>query len=134
MLKKTIEYEDLFGAKRKEVFYFGYMRSELVKLSSSNPGGLENHLENIIETADQQSIMDNFEKIILGSYGVKSEDGKSFIKNDEIREKFHQSPAFDVLFMELLGDTDKAIEFVRGIMPKDVQISDEQIRQIKDSE
>lgn len=134
MLKKVIQYEDLFGNQREETFYFGFTKSELVKLSSSNSGGLENHLQNIIETADKKRIMDNFERIILDSYGIKSDDGRSFIKNEEEREKFRQCPAFDVLFMDLLSDTDKAIEFVRGIMPKGVQISDAEVEKIKGSE
>lgn len=124
MIKKTIKYKDFFDNEREETFYFGYMKSELVKMSHSNSGGLENHLTNIIETADRKRIMEEFENIILGSYGVKSEDGMSFIKNEEVCEKFHQSAAFDTLYMELLSDTDKAIEFVRGIMPKGVKISD----------
>lgn len=131
MLKKTVKYEDFFGNEREETIYFGYMKSELVMLSNSNSGGLENQLANIIETSDKKRIMEEFEKIILGSFGVKSDDGVSFIKNDELRERFHQSPAFDVIFMELLSDTDKAIEFVRGIMPKDVKISDDDVAAIK---
>lgn len=131
MLKKEIAYEDFFGNKRKETFYFGLMKSELVMMSSSNSGGLENHLMNILETSNNQRIMDEFEKIILESYGVKSDDGVSFIKNEETREKFKQSNAYDVLFMELLSDTDKAIEFVRGIMPKGAEITDEEVAKIK---
>lgn len=131
MLKREIEYEDFFGNKRKETFYFGFMKSELVMMSSSNSGGLENHLKNVIETSNSQRIMDEFERIILDSYGVKSEDGVSFIKNAEVREKFHQSNAYDILFMELMSDTDKAIEFVRGIMPKGAEITDEEVASIK---
>lgn len=133
MLKKTIKYTDLFDNEREEVFYFGLMKSELVMLSNSNSGGLENQLKNIIETSDRVRIMQEFEKIILSSYGVKSEDGKSFLKNEKIREEFHQSPAFDVLFMDLLSDTDKVIEFVRGIMPKGVKIPEEELKTIKQS-
>lgn len=131
MLKKTVKYQDFFGNEREETMYFGYMKSELVMLSHSNSGGLENHLTNIIETSDKKRIMKEFEDIILGSYGIKSDDGVSFIKNDEVREKFHQSRAFDVIFMELLTDTDKAIEFVRGIMPSDVSIDMNDLENIK---
>lgn len=125
MLKKVIQYTDLFGNKKESTFYFGFMKSDLVMMQSSNSGGLENHLKNIIETSDNDLIMKNFEKIILDAYGEKSEDGQSFDKTDEARRRFRHSPAFDVLFMELLNDTDKAIEFVRGIMPDGVDISDE---------
>jgi len=47
-----------------------------------------------------------------------SDDGRRFIKTDELREEFFQMPAYDALFMELMMDTDKAALFVRGIIPK----------------
>ena len=55
--------------------------------------------------------------LLLSSVGIKSPDGKRFVKSDEIAQDFVSSPAFDTLFMEIATDADKALQFVKGIMP-----------------
>lgn len=127
MLKKEIQFEDLFGNKKKKTFYFGFTKTELTMMQTSSSGGLENSLRNIIETDNNEKIMNFFERIILDSYGEKSDDGMRFMKSEEKKQAFKESPAFDALFMDLLSDTDKAIEFVKGIMPKGVEITSEDI-------
>lgn len=127
MLKKEIEFEDVFGNERKQTFYFGFTKSELTMMQTTTSGGLENSLRNIIETDNNQKIMNFFQKLILDSYGEKSDDGFRFMKNPELKQAFFESPAYDVLFMELLSDTNKAIEFVKGIMPKGIEITSEDV-------
>jgi hypothetical protein len=61
-----------------------------------------------------------FKKIVLLSYGEKTPDGKRFVKNDEIREAFSQTAAYDTLFMELATDDKAAADFIKGIMPRDM--------------
>jgi hypothetical protein len=53
---------------------------------------------------------------------VRSEDGKRFIKNDQLREEFTQTAAYDALFMELATDEDAAANFIQGILPKDMSV------------
>lgn len=130
MIKKEIEYEDYFGNKRKVTCYFGFTKTELLMMQSSSTGGLENTLKNIIETDKSDKIMEFFESIILDSYGEKSDDGTRFMKSDEIKKAFKETPAYDKLFLELLANEDKAIEFVRGIMPKGVTITDEDVKKV----
>ena len=127
MLKKEIEYEDLFGQQKKQTYYFGFTKSELTMMQTTSSGGLENTLHNLIETNNTEKIMGFFQTIILDSYGVKSDDGSRFMKNAELKQAFFESPAYDVLFMDLLSSTDKAIEFVKGIMPKGIEITSEDI-------
>jgi hypothetical protein len=64
--------------------------------------------------------MQEMKKLILGSYGVKSTDGKRFIKNDQLRSDFESSEAYSTFFMELVTDADAASAFITGIMPKDL--------------
>ena len=80
-------------------------------------------IQNIIDSRDIQSLMKAFKELIRRSYGVKSQDGKHFVKNDEIFEEFVSTPAYSNLIMEFLEDTDKAVEFVNGIMPKPANTS-----------
>ena len=61
-----------------------------------------------------------FKDLVLKSYGVKSDDGRRFIKNEKLREEFEQTEAYSILYMELSTDADAAAAFVNGIIPADV--------------
>jgi bifunctional ADP-heptose synthase (sugar kinase/adenylyltransferase) len=120
MLKKTISYETLDGETVTEDFYFNLSKSELFELEVSEEGGMEAYLKRIIASKDGKTIISEFKKLILMTYGVKSQDGKRFIKNDQVREEFEQSPAFDKLFFELCTDSEAGAEFVNAIVPSDL--------------
>ena len=61
-----------------------------------------------------------FKDLVLRAYGVKSDDGRRFIKSEELKNDFAQTEAYSILFMELATDSDKAAEFVNGIVPSDM--------------
>ena len=63
-----------------------------------------------------------FEKIITGSYGKKSEDGRRFIKSPELTEEFLQSAAYSALFMELISPDSEftPIDFIKGVLPASI--------------
>jgi len=117
LLKKTIEYEDFNGDKVVEDHYFHLSKAELVEMEMEKPGGMGEYLQNIVKSEDGKAIITEFKKIILGSYGKRSEDGKRFIKTEELRDEFYSSQAYSELFMELCTDADKAAEFINGIIP-----------------
>lgn len=119
MLKRDITYINFDGETETETFYFNLSRTELIELELSNKGGMQAYLENIVKSNDNQKIWEEFKKIVLLSYGVRSEDGKRFVKNEQVREEFLQTPAFDALIMEFMNDADAAANFVNGIMPSD---------------
>ena len=77
-------------------------------------------LQKIVDAKDVKSIMNTFKMLILKAYGVKSDDGRRFIKSEEIAKEFEQTEAYSILYMELATDDNAAAEFVNGIMPKDV--------------
>lgn len=124
MFKKTIEYTDYNGEKRKEDFYFNLNKAELMEMQLSQNGGLQNHLMRIIKTKDTPEIVKMFKEIILMAYGEKSPDGKKFMKSDEIRKDFECSEAYSELFMELATNSDSAAEFVNALLPSDYQASE----------
>jgi hypothetical protein len=117
VLKKTIVYEDHNGETINEDFFFHLSKAELVEIELSHKGGLSEALKSIIASEDGKAIISEFKKIILGSYGKRSDDGKRFIKNQELREEFESSEAYSALFMELVTDAGAAAEFVNGIVP-----------------
>lgn len=119
MLKKTITYQDLFTEEEiTEDFFFHLSKAELVEMELSHEGGLSESLQKIIAAEDGKGIVDEFKNILLLSYGKRSEDGKRFVKNANVREEFESSEAYSALFMELVTDTDAAIEFINGIIPQ----------------
>lgn len=117
MLKREITYQDFNGDTVTDTFYFNLTRTELVELEVSYDGGLEGALKRITETQNAKEIIAEFKKIVLLAYGERSSDGKRFIKNNEIREEFSQTAAYDALFMELATDDGAAATFIQGIMP-----------------
>lgn len=122
MFKKTIKYTDYNGVDRTESFYFNLSPADLIDMEVES-GGYKQMIQNIIDSQDIQSLMKAFKELIRRSYGVKSQDGKHFVKNDEVFEEFVSTPAYSNLIMEFLEDTDKAVEFVNGIMPKPANTS-----------
>ena len=115
---------DYDGNEREEDFYFNINKSELIKLQTSVPGGLEQLLKNIIGSKDGNKIMEMFAKVIHLAYGEKSPDGKRFVKSEEISEAFEQTLAYDQLFRELVTDADKASAFVKAILPADMETAE----------
>lgn len=115
MLKKTVKYLDFNGNENEETFYFNLSKAELSKMEFSKQGGLTSHIKEAIESDDNAALIDLFNTIILDSYGIKSEDGKRFIKSNTIKQEFEQSAAFSELFMEIATNPGNAEAFIKGI-------------------
>lgn len=121
MIKKTIKYIDYNGVERNEDFYFNLSKAELAEMELSVEGGMAKLLEEIGKSKDNKRIIDAFKQIILKSYGEKSADGKRFMKNGDLSEAFMQSEAYSELFIELLTDEKLAADFVKGILPANIE-------------
>ena len=120
MLKKTIKYTDYNGVERTEDFYFNLNKAEIMEMQLTTVGGLDAYLKKIISAQDMPTLMRIFKDLVLKSYGVKSDDGRRFIKNEKLREEFEQTEAYSILYMELSTDAEAAAAFVNGIIPADV--------------
>lgn len=120
MYKKTIAYTDFFGEEREEDFYFHFSEAELSKMELSTTGGISRFVEKIIQTKDNPKLVDMFEDFILSAYGEKSEDGRRFIKSNELSTAFKQTPAYSILFMQLITDADELARFINEVVPKNI--------------
>lgn len=120
MLKKTITYTDFNGNPRTDDLYFNLSAPELMQLELTFPKGLQRELERIQKDSDGAALFDLFEKVIMSSYGVKSDDGLAFIKNAEVREAFKESAAYPALFAELAFEEGALDAFINGIIPQDL--------------
>lgn len=121
MLKRPITYFDFDGNEATEEFYFNLSKVELAQLQFSSDEGFSAMLEKIMASEDKKAILDTFTDIIGLSYGIRSDDGKRFIKSPQLSEEFKQTPAFDALIMSLVGDAGAAAAFVIGVIPSDMQ-------------
>jgi hypothetical protein len=117
MFKITKTYTDFNGNERKEDFYFHLTEAEVMKMQMSTKGGLAEMIQSVVAAQDAPAIIKVFEELVAKAYGIKSADGREFIKNDEIRRSFEQTQAYSDIFMELATDADMAAKFVNGIVP-----------------
>lgn len=120
MLIKRIKYEDFNGEEREEDFYFNLTKTELVKWNLSTTGGLEQLMKRIVDTKDSTKLLEIFDEIISRAYGVRSDDGKRFIKSKELTEEFRETLAYDQLFMNFMQNPDDYVAFLKGIVPADI--------------
>lgn len=118
MLKKSITFQDLDGNSLTEDFYFNLNKTELFELNLTE-GGLQEKLSKIIAEEDGQKIVAMMNDIVKSAYGVRSDDNKRFIKNDEVWEDFQQSDAHSELLWELYTDAAKSAAFIRGVVPSE---------------
>ena len=126
MIAKTITYTDYNNVERTETFYFNLTKTELAKMELSAAGGYADRVQRIIDAKDIPSLTNVLNDLILNSYGIKSEDGRRFIKSPQLSEEFSQTEAYNQLFMELITDDKKAANFVNGIVPADVAAAAEE--------
>lgn len=121
MIKKTIAYTDYDGNDRVEDFYFNLSKAELMNMELLTDGGMTSFIQRIVDAQDVPRLVELFQDIIKKAYGVKSLDGKKFIKNQEVLDDFVQTEAYSELYMELVSDANAATEFINGLMPSDIQ-------------
>ncbi len=121
MLKKTIKYTDYNGREWEETYLFDLSQAELFEMQMTTAGGFDEYIQKIINARDLPELMRLFKKIILMSYGEKSDDGKAFLKRDPVTgaklcDRFEQTKAYSELFMELVTDAQSASDFVNGLL------------------
>lgn len=124
MLKKEISYTDYNGESRSEDFYFNMTRTEMAELDIDAGGVLIARLNRMVQRKDGAGMARFFRDFIVKSYGEKTDDGRFFDKgeNFSLGKRFTRSPAFDVLFMELLTDPtgEKIRAFFLGVVPPEM--------------
>ena len=121
MLRKEVKYKDFDGNDRKDVLWFHLNEVEITEMDLETSGGLVKYMESIIDTNDVNQLIAIFKDLLIRSYGERSMDGKHFYKDDKIRNEFVSSAAYPVLYMEMVSDADKAVEFINGIVPSNIR-------------
>lgn len=120
MYETKVKYEDYNGNHREETLNFNLNETEFLEWEMMTPGGLENLIDKILEKKDRGELYMTFKNLILKAYGVKTDDGRRFMKTDAIREEFLQTEAYNQFMLKLSTDNKVAAAFINGITPKGV--------------
>lgn len=126
MLVKTITYNDYDNNERTETLYFNMNKMELTEFAADLPDDVFKNVSgvksiqdvaNVVNKMGSRGIIKFIKELVLRSYGVKSEDGRRFIKSKELSEEFSQTIAYDMFMSELMSDDNAASNFVNGLIP-----------------
>lgn len=123
MYKRIVKYTNLKDERKVEELYFYLSPKNLKKLDAKyqDQGGIRGLFQKMITKNDNRLILETIEDIILSSYGIVSEDGNRFIQNDTVRADFECSCAYEQLFDELTSTAEAFGEFLKKILPNEVQ-------------
>ncbi|QAU06285.1 hypothetical protein SEA_RICKMORE_51 [Gordonia phage Rickmore] len=127
MLKQTVTYEDFDENKVTETLYFNLTKTEL-----ADNLDLEDELKQIqqdftnvgdrtLEKHEIRRVLELVKTFMRLSYGVRSDDGKRFMKSPERWQEFTETGAYDAFLFSLFQDPEKAFAFLIGILPKDAR-------------
>lgn len=125
MLKKEIKYTNFDGMECVETAYFNLNKLEMAKLYQSEEFKkygylLEKGKKDEYAELDLSSIIEIIELFIAKSYGKKSDDGKRFIKNEQLLTEFKETDAYIEFIEELLTNPESVNEFITCIFPAKV--------------
>lgn len=117
MLKQVVKYEDFDGNQTEETLYFNLNRMELLEFQARyGKDDMAKYIEKVVADEDYEKMYSLLKDVVMSSYGVRSEDGKRFIKNDQLREEFEQSLAYEALIEDFHDETRNVLQdFVQGI-------------------
>lgn len=115
------KYVDYRGNERTEEFCFNLTKAELIEMEMSTTGGMENFLKKIAHAQDTKTLVALFKGIIHKAYGEISDDGRRFIKSEELSNAFEQTEAYAEMFLEFFKDSNTAADFINNIIPSDIR-------------
>lgn len=127
MYKTTVTYQNFFGEEVTRDLFFHISKLEMLSPEFEE---LPKVLEKLQDTQDPRMALGLAKRIALMAYGKRSEDGDSFIKNDELREAFENSPAFEEFVIGLFeGDESpqNLIDFVNHVTAVNIGVTQENL-------
>ena len=119
MFKTEVSYENFDGKKVVETLRFNLSETEMLDLTKADPTFTQENLERIMKTEDAREMFDIIRKLIAVSYGVMSQDGRSFRKKDDDVYDFLCSGAYDAFIEKIFSEGSDSFmtEFIIGVFP-----------------
>lgn len=116
-----VEYDDYNDNHRKEKLMFHLNEAEIAEMQLGHKGGLTAYINRVTQGQDNVALANLFKEFVTKAYGVKSDDGKRFIKNKEVLDEFMQSEAYPIVYMKLATDDVEAAKFMKEVLSKKLQ-------------
>lgn len=126
MITLKVKHEDFNENEVETTFHFHLNRRRMLELKKLFGDDLDNRVQSMVADEDALGLIEMLEQLLVAAVGKKSEDGQSFVQNDEIREWFKGHSGFEACLERVVESSDSAQAFVRGIVPKDVRLQLEQ--------
>lgn len=122
MIKKKVKYLDFEGNEKEETLYFHMNEYEILQLGFNfQDGDIVKHFQNLLDENKEKEIAELLVSLINNSYGIRSENGSSFYKSEEIKYEFKSSDFYGPLIRKLLTNVDEATEFMNGLAPHGIK-------------
>lgn len=110
MLHKKVNYTNYNGEVVNEDVYFNLTSVELVRLEAKYGQSIPDKIKEVTEANDYRGIISLFEDLLLTAYGVKSEDGRRFVKDPQVTKEFGDSIAYAEIFEQIILNPEAAKE------------------------
>ena len=119
MIEKTISFENFKGNRVTKTYYFNLSAAEVTELAMTREG-IDEYLREIIKTEETSKLWPLF-KELLGMAVGKFVNDEVFDKDPAFTKEFMRSGAWDEFFFELIGNAAFAAEFIKSMMPANLQ-------------
>ena len=100
--------------------YFHMSRREMFDFIKryDNVTNFEKWIQAAIDNEDLYTMMRFFDDLIGTAYGERQ--GEHFVKSEQIKESFLNSPEYEELFDQLMDNPSLVREFYQGILPEKI--------------
>lgn len=100
--------------------YFHLSRREMFDFIKryDNVTSFEQWLQAAMDNEDLYTMMKFFDDLIGSAYGERQ--GERFVKSEQIKESFLNSPEYEELFDQLMDNPSLVREFYNGILPEKI--------------
>ena len=120
MQKLTVQFENFEGETVTEDLYFHLNIKEIQDMENQWDVPLTKRIALLTDTQDGKEAFNLMRDIIEAAYGERSEDGKRFVKNEEVLKNFTQGLAYDDVIIKFIDGSLDLSKFIEGLLPKKV--------------
>lgn len=117
MIKLTIKYTDFNDNEVEEDVYFHFSQDEMFDYIRENREYIAGEVSNALTTEDYIETYKAVRDLVVAAYGERSKDGRRFVKNEETKLNFVETPRLDVVLEQILESDETMKRFINGILP-----------------
>lgn len=117
MFVHTINTTDLNGKPVSYEAHFQFKTLDIKRLIG-DVDKFQARIQKLVDENDSDELMALMVELLLTSYGRVSEDGISFVQNDQIRSAFQDTVFFEQLLMDCLETPAFFIDLLYGAFPQ----------------